>query len=84
LFLSETAQKSIQLDRPENGSWYNYSSLQKVQGAHIIVRCSQGRTAIFFTGGGIIPITSNPGKSTELMFDDPFTLVSGLDENAKA
>ena len=84
LVKNQTQKRVIFPKNSPKEKWYNYKTMHEITGNSTLVHDKDSRTAVFLRGGSIIPTKLVVRRSSELMQNDPYSLVIGLDENGKA
>ncbi|CAG9314338.1 unnamed protein product [Blepharisma stoltei] len=76
-------QDKVDVYIPE-GKWYDYHTFATVEIGELKYQTVENWIPVFIKGGNIVPRQDRPRRSSQMMINDPYTLVIALDEKEAA
>jgi len=75
---------SVSILLPGAEPWYDIVTSEKYRPGRSVVPAPLNKIPVFQRGGSIVPRQMRPRRSSDLMVNDPYTLVVALDNNQNA
>ena len=82
--ITAAGQQSVSVLLPGTQPWYDILTYEAVKPGRTVAKAPLDKIPVYQRGGSIVPRQMRPRRSSDLMINDPYTLVVALDANGNA